>query len=75
MMTDAEIAVHMNWRHSSDDTQHEMKKIKALLAIAVQNEREACARVCENHPKWALITSKVFIYCAKKIRNRLQHEQ
>jgi hypothetical protein len=49
-MTDAEIAGYMNWRGPGAYTQHQMKRIKALLVEAESREREVCARITEASP-------------------------
>lgn len=48
-MTDAEIAGHMNWRGPGAYTQHQMKRIKALLTEAESREREACAQLVRDN--------------------------
>lgn len=46
-MTDAEIAGYMNWRGPGAYTQHHMKRIKTLLAVAEAREREACEKLVD----------------------------
>ena len=47
-MTEAEIAGYMGWRGPGAYTQHQMKKIKAIVAEAQRREREADAQWLQN---------------------------
>ena len=47
-MTDAEIAGYMGWRGPGVYTQHQMRRVKALIAEVVMREREACAPAGRN---------------------------
>ena len=46
-MTDAEIAGYMGWRGPGAYSASAMRKIKRVIADVESNEREACAKVCE----------------------------
>ena len=48
-MTDAEIAGYMGWRGPGVYTQHQMRRVKALIAEVVMREREACAKLVEQN--------------------------
>jgi len=47
-----------------------MKKIEAFANIVAAKEREACAKVCEEHPDGLNMLGGAYIACAKAIRAR-----
>lgn len=53
-MTDAEIAGYMNWRGPGAYTKHHMKRIRRIVEEVQRREREACAKVCDEHERVAL---------------------
>ena len=46
------------------------KQLQAFANLVAAKEREACAKVCEEHPDGMNILGGAYIACAKAIRDR-----
>ena len=47
-----------------------MQQIEAFAKLIAAKEREACAKVCEEHPDGMNMLGGAYIACAKAIRDR-----
>ena len=64
-LSSAEIAGFMNWRGPGAYTVHAERRIRRLVAEAVQREREACAKTCDERDQAERAKAK----SAREIKN------
>ena len=62
-----------SWGYSEDYYfQGYEDKLKAFAKLVAEKEREACAKVCEEHPDGLNMMGGAFVTCANAIRARGQ---